>query len=227
MGLASLGCASDFNDTPIYTNSDRVYTKSYESTLPNRQDFEPNPLYRQEYETAEPQDYVIKRRARKRNSMDDYVDSDDIDNQDYALRRLKLEMQADDTLIVGEPYTVMGKTFVPRHQPNYHEIGIASWSGKESQGHSTALGEPFDRYSLTGAHPTLPLNAMVKVTNLSNGKSLVIRINDRGPFSSTRILNMTEYAAYELGFRKSGLAKVRVQYVGAAPIPKTAMKLSH
>ncbi len=162
--------------------------------------------------------------------------SDETDYQDYAedtdTRRRSAyndEREQDrsarhgDALIVGNPYTVHGKTYVPRHQPRYKAVGMASWSGSKHQGRTTALGEPFDKNTLTAAHTTLPLNSLVEVTNLSNGRVVTVKINDRGPFKSDRIINLTERAAHELGFLSSGLAKVRVEYVGIAPIFLTAM----
>jgi len=128
----------------------------------------------------------------------------------------------EESLIIGDPYEVNGQTFIPKHQPNYIAVGMASWSGKKIQGMMTAIGEPFDRHSLTAAHPTLPLNALVEVTNLTNEKSLVLRINDRGPFTANRIINVSERAAKQLGFLNGGLGKVRVKYIGAASVPKTA-----
>jgi len=159
--------------------------------------YEPMPFIRQDNGAAQPLDY-----QRKRDEL-----------------KTRTKSNSDDTLIIGKPYKIKGRTFTPKHQPNYHAVGMASWSGKTYQGKSTAMGEPFNRHSLTGAHPTLPLNAMVEVTNLSNGKSLILRINDRGPFSSNRIINVTERAAQELGFVQSGLAKVRVEYVGGGSNP--------
>lgn len=128
-----------------------------------------------------------------------------------------------DTLIIGKPYKVKGQRHVPRHQPDYNVVGMASWVGKEFQGKSTASGEPFNRYGFTAAHPTLPINALVQVTNLSNGHSVTVRINDRGPFVKGRIISLSEQAAKKLRFHTSGLTKVKVEYVGAAPVPKVAI----
>ncbi len=126
---------------------------------------------------------------------------------------------------VGKPYQVNGVWYVPTENPNYDQIGIASWYGREFQGRPTANGETYQRGRLTAAHTTLPLPVIVRVTNLENGQSTLLRINDRGPFVSGRIIDVSEAAAKSLGFRESGLARVRVQYAGRAdggPIAPTA-----
>lgn len=119
---------------------------------------------------------------------------------------------------VGSPYVINGKKYYPRENPGYDKIGNASWYGPTFHGRKTANGEFFDMNRLTGAHPTLPLPSFVKVTNLKNNKSIVIRINDRGPYSHTRILDVSKKTAEVLGFKRSGTARVRVTYVGRAPL---------
>ena len=119
---------------------------------------------------------------------------------------------------VGSPYTVAGRTYVPENNPHYRADGVASWYGSDFHGRSTANGEIFDAEAITAAHPTLPLPSYVRVTNLSNGRSLIVRVNDRGPYAGNRIIDVSKHAAYLLGFTVSGTAWVRVEYVGAAPI---------
>ena len=94
----------------------------------------------------------------------------------------------------------------------------ASWYGADFHGRETANGEIFDLNSITAAHPTLPLPSYVRVTNLSNGRSLIVRVNDRGPYAHNRIIDVSMRAAHLLGFTNRGLAWVRVQYVGRAPV---------
>jgi rare lipoprotein A len=117
---------------------------------------------------------------------------------------------------IGEPYQVQDTWYYPREQPTYDETGIASWYGADFHGHRTADGEVFDRNALTAAHPTLPLPTNVRVTNLDNGRSLVVRVNDRGPFSGGRLIDLSERAADLLGFKGNGLAPVRVTYLNRA-----------
>ena len=119
---------------------------------------------------------------------------------------------------VGNPYQVGGVWYYPQEQPAYDETGIASWYGIDYHGHLTANGEVFDRNGISGAHPTLPMPVNVRVTNLENGRSLVVRVNDRGPYVNGRILDLSEHAADLLGFRLSGLARVRVTYIGRADL---------
>lgn len=206
ISLLGPGCATSLSDTPIYFNADSPESKSYEP----RASYVPAPKVKPR-QIKKPRKFGQKiPTSPKRNLSQQTEKSASLDHN---------------SLIIGKPYEVNGRTYVPKHDPEYFSVGMASWSGKTYQNKITASGEPFDRYSLTGAHPTLPLNALVEVTNLSNGELLIIRINDRGPFNPDRILNVTERAAQRLGFHGSGLAKVRVRYVGAAPTPNPATNL--
>ncbi|TDI64892.1 MAG: septal ring lytic transglycosylase RlpA family protein [Alphaproteobacteria bacterium] len=122
------------------------------------------------------------------------------------------------TYKIGSPYKVNGIRYVPREDANYRATGIASWYGKKFHGRRTANGEIFDMNGLTAAHPTLPLPSKVRVTNLENGKQIELRVNDRGPFTRGRIIDVSKRAAKLLGFQGKGTAKVRVEYVGRAPL---------
>jgi peptidoglycan lytic transglycosylase len=119
---------------------------------------------------------------------------------------------------VGMPYQVAGVWYYPQEQTSYNETGIASWYGSQYHGRLTADGELFDRAAITGAHPTLPMPVNVRVTNLENGKSIVVRVNDRGPFVNGRIIDLSERAADLLGYRTKGTARVRVTYLGRASL---------
>ena len=122
------------------------------------------------------------------------------------------------TYKLGNPYKVAGQTFVPRHDPNYDRTGIASWYGDDFHGRLTANGEIFDKHRLTAAHPTLPLPSLVRVTNLENGRTAILRVNDRGPFLHGRLIDLSHASAVELGFMKRGIARVRVTYLGPADL---------
>ncbi|MDO9561233.1 MAG: septal ring lytic transglycosylase RlpA family protein [Bradyrhizobium sp.] len=122
------------------------------------------------------------------------------------------------TYRVGKPYSVAGRVYVPEHDPNYRAEGMASWYGDDFHGRLTANGEVFDMSSLTAAHPTLPIPSYARVTNLSNGKSLIVRVNDRGPFHSNRLIDVSNRASELLEFKSKGVARVRVEYVGRAPL---------
>ncbi len=119
---------------------------------------------------------------------------------------------------IGKPYTVAGKTYVPEEDTNYRAEGMASWYGDDFHGRLTANGEVFDMTSLTAAHPTLPLPSYARVTNLASGKSLIVRINDRGPYHGNRLIDVSNKAADLLEFKGNGVARVRVEYVGRAPL---------
>src|SRR5437763_13097505 len=120
---------------------------------------------------------------------------------------------------VGKPYQIGDSWYYPHEQPDYDETGIASWYGPTFYGKPTANGELFDGDGLTAAHRTLPLPVNVRVTNLDNGKSLVVRVNDRGPFARGRIIDVSKHAAELLGFYAQGTARVRVTYLGRADAP--------
>jgi len=122
------------------------------------------------------------------------------------------------TYRVGKPYTVAGRVYVPEEDVNYRQDGLASWYGDDFHGRLTANGEVYDMTSLSAAHPTLPMPCYVRVTNLSNGKSLIVRVNDRGPYHGNRVMDVSSRAAELLEFKNNGVARVRVEYVGRAPL---------
>jgi rare lipoprotein A len=122
------------------------------------------------------------------------------------------------TYRVGKPYVVAGRVYVPEEDVNYREEGLASWYGDDFHGRLTANGEVFDMASLTAAHPTLPMPCYARVTNLGNGKSLIVRVNDRGPYHGNRLIDVSNKAAELLEFKGYGVARVRVEYVGPAPL---------
>ncbi len=128
---------------------------------------------------------------------------------------------------VGQPYQVDNVWYYPREQPDYDETGIASWYGPTFYGRATANGEKYDGNQLTAAHKTLPMPVTVRVTNLDNGKSLVVRVNDRGPYARGRIIDLSKRAAELLDVVQTGTARVRVTYLtradvnGGPPQPET------
>ncbi|MGD0191947.1 MAG: septal ring lytic transglycosylase RlpA family protein [Rhizomicrobium sp.] len=119
---------------------------------------------------------------------------------------------------IGNPYQIDGTWYYPREEPDYDETGIASWYGPTFHGKRTANGEVFDSTAVTAAHRTLPMPVNVRVTNLDNGRSIVVRVNDRGPYARGRIIDLSARAAQLLGFYGVGTAKVRVTYVSRAPL---------
>ncbi|AQR61918.1 hypothetical protein BZG35_09855 [Brevundimonas sp. LM2] len=115
------------------------------------------------------------------------------------------------------PYQVRGRWYRPEEQPTYDAVGMASWYGAQFDGRPTATGERFDMRALTAAHKTLPLPGLVEVTNMANGRRVVVRINDRGPFSDDRIIDLSRGAAEALDLIQRGVGEVRVRYLGRAP----------
>ena len=127
---------------------------------------------------------------------------------DAVPRKEPLNPQANRT------YVALGTTYTPQttRQP-YREEGVASWYGRRFNGKKTSSGEPYDMYAMTAAHPTLPIPSYARVTSLETGKSVVVRINDRGPFHSKRIIDLSYTAAYKLGYLGRGSARVRVESI--------------
>jgi rare lipoprotein A len=114
-------------------------------------------------------------------------------------------------------YQIRGRWYQPEEQPNYDQVGLASWYGDQFNGRPTATGERFDMHELTAAHKTLPLPGLVEVTNLANGRRVVLRVNDRGPFVDNRIIDLSRGAAEALDMLNRGVGEVRVRYLGRAP----------
>ena len=122
------------------------------------------------------------------------------------------------TYRIGAPYSIGGRTYVPADDPHYRAEGLASWYGEDFHGRQTANGEIYDMNSVSAAHATLPMPTYVRVTNLTNNRSVIVRVNDRGPYHADRIIDVSVKTAILLGFYGSGIAPVRVEYVGTAPL---------
>lgn len=118
----------------------------------------------------------------------------------------------------GRPYKVRGKMYYPKEDKSYKKVGYASWYGDAFHGRLTANGEIYDQTHLTAAHPTMPLPSYARVTNLKNGSSVIVRVNDRGPYSNGRLIDLSRRAAEMLDYTHSGTAEVKVEYVGRAPL---------
>ncbi len=119
---------------------------------------------------------------------------------------------------LGKPYKVRGKVYYPREDKDYKKTGLASWYGDAFHGRLTANGEIYDMTHLTAAHPTMPLPSYARVTNMANGSSVIVRVNDRGPYTGDRLIDLSKRAAEMLDYTHSGTAKVQVEYVGRAPL---------
>ncbi len=121
--------------------------------------------------------------------------------------------------LVGHPYVIGGQTYYPNAEPKgYTVVGTASWYGDAFHGRRTANGEIFDKGSITAAHPTLPLPSYVRVTNLKNNKSMIVRVNDRGPYHGGRVMDVSQRVAEALSFKGEGTARIRVDYIGRASL---------
>lgn len=122
------------------------------------------------------------------------------------------------TYKVGKPYQIAGRWYVPQEDRNYDRSGVASWYGEDFHGRKTANGEIYNMNALSAAHPTMPLPSYAYVTNLDNGRTLLVRVNDRGPYAHDRIIDLSRAAARSLGLERSGIGQVRVRYAGPAPL---------
>jgi rare lipoprotein A len=122
------------------------------------------------------------------------------------------------TYSVGKPYSINGQTYVPAENTSYRVEGIASWYGRDFHGRLTANGEVYDMHSISAAHTTLPMPSYVRVTNLDNGRSIIVRVNNRGPYHRNRVIDLSIGTANALDFYSRGIARVRVEYVGRAPL---------
>lgn len=135
--------------------------------------------------------------------------------KDFEYKNLQEEVSAikEDGGIykVGNPYTVLGQSYTPKEDYDYVETGIASWYGDDFHNKRTANGETYDMRAVTAAHRTLPLPSIVRVTNLENGKSIIARVNDRGPYVKNRIIDLSEKGAELLGYKNKGTARVKVE----------------
>ena len=135
--------------------------------------------------------------------------------------RIRAPIVSDPAPIVSgtmKPYQVRGRWYRPMSDgAGYDEVGMASWYGDQFNGRPTATGERFDMHGLSAAHKTLPLPALVEVTNEANGRSIVVRVNDRGPFAESRIIDLSRGAAEQLDMLSRGVGQVRVRYIGPAP----------
>ncbi len=120
--------------------------------------------------------------------------------------------------LVGRPYTIAGHTYYPTENEGYSAVGMASWYGDAFHGRRTANGEVYDKNALSAAHPTMPLPSYARVTNLSNGYSVIVRVNDRGPYHGGRVMDVSSRVADVLDFKGAGTAKIKVEYVGRAPM---------
>lgn len=121
------------------------------------------------------------------------------------------------TYRVGRPYVIAGRTYYPSDRPHRSE-GVASWYGDDFHGRLTANGEVYDMHGISAAHPTMPMPSYARVTNLRTGRSLIVRVNDRGPYHADRVVDLSAKAADLLQFRGKGLSRVRVEFVGPAPL---------
>ena len=153
---------------------------------------------------------------------------------DSAPVRTPTQLEMKDATVTAEPigrgnnpYTIKGINYTPQtKRQSYEQTGTASWYGKKFHGHLTSNGEVYDMYAMTAAHKTYPLPSFVKVTNLTNNKSAIVRVNDRGPFHGNRIIDLSYSAAYKIGVFDTGTAPVKIEVLMHTPKPEFQIALS-
>ncbi|MCZ2328268.1 septal ring lytic transglycosylase RlpA family protein [Bartonella sp. F02] len=160
--------------------------------------------------TVKDRNHVNKLSATKTKAVSDI--------KNVSSKQNKLKRKNSKRAIIGKPYQIKGKWYYPKEEPDYKRVGQASWYGSDFHGRLTANGEIYDMNLLTAAHPTMPLPSYARVTNLENGSSIIVRVNDRGPFMKDRIIDLSKQAATMLGYETAGVANVEVEYVSEAPI---------
>jgi rare lipoprotein A len=165
--------------------------------------------------TNKSKSYRIRTAATKNSKKTRYVLSqktaDEDDDSVETAEMLGENGEYDGHFKIGNPYKVFGVSYVPQDYEDYQETGTASWYGDDFHGKKTANGEVYNMGSMTAAHPTLPLPSLVRVTNLRNGKNVIVRVNDRGPFAKNRVIDVSEKAAVALGFKGQGTTEVKIE----------------
>ena len=155
------------------------------------------------------------------DDLDNFINSDFYSGNTYVSYPKHKKLEYDYTKLknytgyykVGNPYKINGKTYYPKEDKNYKEVGIASWYGDDFHNKKTANGEIYNMHDFTCAHRTLPMPSLVRITNLQNGKSIVARVNDRGPFAKDRIVDVSKNIAKELDFYSQGTTKVKIEFL--------------
>ena len=155
------------------------------------------------------------------DDLDNFINSDFYSGNTYVSYPKHKKLEYDYTKLknytgyykVGNPYKINGKTYYPKEDKNYKEVGIASWYGDDFHNKKTANGEIYNMHDFTCAHRTLPMPSLVRITNLQNGKNIVARVNDRGPFAKDRIVDVSKNIAKELDFYSQGTTKVKIEFL--------------
>ncbi len=200
--------AAEFHNVkaPITYKIDKPHTYSFLQSQPVATDSLPGPVASVTMPPAPDAPFIPKQQSAPHSPFDM--------RNNLAAKPGALSAELPDHIVVGQPYSVAGITYVPQHDPAYDETGLATWYGDKFHGKPTALGEICDKNALTAAHKTLPINSFVTVTNVNTGLSVKVRINDRGPFLDGNIIDLSEAAAAQIGMFETGPTQVRVQYAG-------------
>ncbi len=201
-------------------NTGHKKTKAYHKNLSNKKTKKTDRKFSQRIKPSESMQAGIAKETTKyvfKNSDTENLTQNLQDDDSLKLVTEDSEAQTKDNgeyighFKVGNPYQIFGVSYFPQNYEDYEEIGTASWYGDDFHGKPTANGEVYNMTNITAAHPTLPLPSLVRVTNLRNNKSVIVRVNDRGPFAKSRVIDVSERAADLLGFKDQGTTEVKVQ----------------
>lgn len=210
LALAMVSSCSSYEETP------KKY-KRYNNASKNRRFQQEASKFINRVKPSESMQAGIPKSTSSYNFLDENEDHESEDGYSLKLANEDFGRVVDENgkyvgyFKVGNPYEVFGVSYFPQNYEDYEEIGTASWYGDDFHGKLTANGEIYNMENLTAAHPTLPLPSLVRVTNLRNGKSVIVRVNDRGPFAKSRIIDVSERAADKLEFKGQGTTEVKIE----------------
>ena len=189
-------------------------TKRHSSSS-DSQDYESQEKSNQEYKVNQPKTKSKKQEFYEDSYFDSIPEDEEINLEDVLQKNthLKPTQRYEGHFKIGNPYKIFGVSYIPQDYEFFEEEGMASWYGNDFHGKKTANGEIYNMGDITAAHPTLPLPSLIRVTNLINGKTTIVRVNDRGPFAKNRIIDVSEKTAEILGFKGRGTTKVKIEFL--------------
>lgn len=196
--------------------SESMATGTYRhSSSSDSLDYEYQEKTTQKYKTNQTQSKSKKQEFYEDSYYDSIPEDEEINLEDVLQKNIHLKPSEryEGHFKIGNPYKIFGVSYIPQDYEFFEEEGMASWYGSDFHGKKTANGEIYNMGDITAAHPTLPLPSLIRVTNLSNGKTTVVRVNDRGPFAKNRIIDVSEKTAEILGFKGRGTTKVKIEFL--------------
>ncbi|GDX36703.1 hypothetical protein LBMAG18_12140 [Alphaproteobacteria bacterium] len=216
------GYCNNLTQEKIFEIAYRVLPSESMATGTNRhlpssdsQDFESQERSYQEYKVNQAKTKSKKQEFYEDSYYDSIPENEEINPEDVLQINTHINppQRYEGHFKIGNPYKIFGISYIPQDYQFFEEEGMASWYGSDFHGKKTANGEIYNMGDITAAHPTLPLPSLIRVTNLMNGKTTVVRVNDRGPFAKNRIIDVSEKTAEILGFKGRGTTKVKIEFL--------------